>query len=741
MRDIIKAKRDFDKNRQIVQNFPLKISCSYLGEYCKHIGAAPILREAKATYAFWSENLEVFVFGEDQICGFAKSNEPVGFNYGGGTWIDRNKAEAYIKQENMDDTEQKAFRDKLQAAEDHRYIPCRAGDYTQRELDSIHANAAASTWFGGHMIPDYETILGVGLSGYGEKIKESAKIHGEQKKDFYDALEITLRAIEAVIGKFAEGALACPKKQMYGDLVHIQKKPPASFRQALQLVWIVHMLNGADSFGRFDFYLGGFFDADIKSGALNLDEAYELLIDFWLKIENAQSIQNMTLGGRDYDGNPIYSELTRLCIKATAELGFKGPNLCLRVTPDMPGCIWEAALDSIKTGNGLPALYNDGIFEKSLLDFGYDIRYARGYCFAGCSQLMIPGVCNFYNDIGMVNAAKIAEISLYDGFDPRTEKQVGPKTGAPEEMKSFDEVLEAYKKQLDYFCRLEVEIHEKEYRYRASREGYAMRTLFTGDCVERGKNVFDGGARFCSVELEVIGITNAADHLWAIKELAFDKKIVSLARLAQILSDNWQDNETIRESALRCGKFGNDKSGPDKLRADIASHIYSNFNDTKSAAGGIYIPGEVIFTAHDWCGAATGATADGRLSGSVLADSAGASQGFDKNGPTALLNSVLKIPADRHLLTAAVTNLKFPADIFKRGDALKKIQKLFEVFFEGGGMQLQINVCDAETLKKAQADPQKYASLIVRVGGYSDYFVNISKALQDEIILRSAQSV
>jgi formate C-acetyltransferase len=407
----------------------------------------------------------------------------------------------------------------------------------------------------------------------------------------------------------------------------------------------------------------------------------------------------------------------------------------------MPGVIWDAAIDSIKTGSGLPALYNDGLYTKSLLDFGYDIKYARGYCFAGCSQLMIPGVCNLINDIGMANAAKIAEISLYGGYDPRTKKQVGPNTGMPEELDSFEGVMAAYKKQLDYFCRIEVDIHEKEYKYRASREGYAMRALFTGDCIEKGRHVYDGGARFSSVELEVIGITNAADHLWAIKELVFDKKIVSLPKLARILKDNWKDHEPLRKLALQCGKFGNDESGPDEIRAEITEHIYSNFNNAKSALGGIYIPGEVIFVAHDWCGAATGATAEGRLAGAVLADSAGASQGFDIEGPTALLNSVLKIPADGHLLTTAITNIKFSADIFKDENAAKKIRELFEVFFDRGGMQLQINVCDAEELKKAQAEPQKYASLIVRVGGYSDYFVNISKALQDEIILRSSQKI
>ncbi|MCL2159090.1 MAG: pyruvate formate lyase family protein, partial [Oscillospiraceae bacterium] len=630
-------KKIFGKNWQTMQDSPLAISCSYLDEYCQNIDAAPILREAKATYRFWAEKLEVFVFAEDKICGFSKSNEVAGFNYGGGTWINHEKAQEYIRQEKLTDSEEQAFMDKLQLMESHRYIPCRSEDYTEEELSSIHANAATSTWFGGHMIPDYETILKLGLLGYEKKIEEYRKANGEQKKDFYDALDITLLAIEAVIDKFADKALKCQKIQMHEDLAHIAKNPPVSFRQALLLVWIVHMLNGSDSFGRFDFYLKGFFEADIAAGRMDLEEAYGLIVDFWCKIEGAQAIQNMTLGGVDYAGVPIYSELTRLCIEATAKLGFKGPNLCLRVRADMPGYIWETALDSIKTGNGLPALYNDELFTNSLQNFGYDLKYARGYCFAGCSQLMIPGVCNFVNDIGMMNAAKIAEIALYDGYDPHTKKQVSIKTGAPEDIESFEGVLAAYKKQLDYFCKIETDIHEKEYRYRASREGYAMRTLFTGDCIEKGKGVYEGGARFSNIELEVIGITNAADHLYAIKNLVFDKKIVSLPALAQILKNNWRGHEALRALAIQCDKFGNDKPEVDAIRADITEHIYESYNNKKSALGGIYIPGEVIFTAHDWCGAATGATADGRLAKSVLADSAGAQQGLDKNGPTALL--------------------------------------------------------------------------------------------------------
>jgi len=742
MTNIAELKKTYNKNKSIMRETPSKITCGFIDAYCENINDIPILRESKALYNFWTKNLEVFVFPEDKICGFTKSNEVAGFYYGGGTWIDRNRAEEYIKQENLNSGEEKIFRDKFRLVENHRYIACREEDYTPGEIKSIHANAATSTWFGCHNILDYETILAIGLNGYSEKIKKY-RYHSPEKKDFYDALEIMLNAVKEVIYKFAEKSNA----KMRDDLIYIAENPPSNFRQALQLVWILHRLNGEDSFGRFDFYLKPFFDSDIKNKILSLDEIYGLILDFWFKLDSVGAIQNMTIGGVDYNGNKIYSELTKMCIQATHELGYKGPNLCLRITKDMPQYIWTAALDSIKSGIGLPALYNDELVTNNLLSFGYDIKYARGYCFAGCSQLMIPGVCNFLNDIGMINVAKIAELSLYDGFDPRTKKQVGLHTGKPEEIKSFEEFLAAYKKQLDYFCQLEVDIHEKEYKYRLDREGYAMRTLFIGDCIESGRNIFDGGARFNNIELEVIGITNAADSLYAVKNLVFDADAqyaplhITLPELAEILKNNWEGHENLRKQALKCDKFGNDKPEVDALRADITSHIYSYFNNSKSSVGGIYIPGEVIFTAHDWCGACTGATADGRFAYTVLADSAGASQGFDLNGPTALMNSILKLPVNKHLLTSTVTNIKFPVDIFKDELIINKIQKLFEIFFNRGGMQLQVNVCDAETLRKAQVAPQEYASLIVRVGGYSDYFVNLSKALQDEIIIRSEQKI
>ena len=188
-------------------------------------------------------------------------------------------------------------------------------------------------------------------------------------------------------------------------------------------------------------------------------------------------------------------------------------------------------------------------------------------------------------------------------------------------------------------------------------------------------------------------------------------------------------------------KFGNGHEGVDRLRVDLARHIYLRFNAATGTFGGIYIPGEVIFTAHEWTGKATGATADGRRAGDVLADSAGASQGMDLDGPTALMQSVLKLPVTEYLLTSVVLNLRFLPSIMRNSDSRDSVRRLFETFFKQGGMQLQINVCDAKVLRAAQADPESYKSLIIRVGGYSDNFINISQALQDEIIERTAHSV
>ena len=270
------------------------------------------------------------------------------------------------------------------------------------------------------------------------------------------------------------------------------------------------------------------------------------------------------------------------------------------------------------------------------------------------------------------------------------------------------------------------------------REGYAVRTLFTDGCIEKGLGVFYGGARYNNVQLECIGITNAADSLMAIKKAVFHEARFTFGELVEALKANFNGYEAMRGYLMnRVPKFGNDESEADEIRKDISRFIFNELRKQKGINGGIYVPGEVIFVAHEMCGRALGATPDGRLSGDVLADSAGAVQGMDIQGPTALMNSVLNIPVDE-LLTSIVLNIKFMKQLWNDASVRTKAVTMFKSFFSRGGMQLQVNVCDTSTLEDAVRNPQKHASLIVRVGGYSAYFTSLSPALQQDIIRRTS---
>ena len=361
-----------------------------------------------------------------------------------------------------------------------------------------------------------------------------------------------LNAIQVYIERYAFLAGQCTGQTGYdrsrclalaGILEHIAHKAPKSFYQGLQLVYILHLLNGADSFGRFDRYLLPLFQKDLDAGVLSKEQAYLLLLDFWVKIEEADAIQNMTIGGVDEQGNPQYNLLTEMCIRATREVGYKGPNLCLRVNPDMPESLWKEAEACLGKGLGLPALYNDPDYIRMLERAGYPTETARGYCLGGCSQVMLPGMCNFVNDIGIYNIAKVMELTLYNGVDPLTGEQVGLRTGALEEMCSFEELMDAFDRQNRYFVDLEIDLNNRDISYRAKTEGYAMRTLFTRDCIAKGLPVFQGGARYHNVELEILGLTNACDSLYAVKRAVFEEKKYTPQQLLQLLRQNFEGHE------------------------------------------------------------------------------------------------------------------------------------------------------------------------------------------------------
>jgi pyruvate formate-lyase/glycerol dehydratase family glycyl radical enzyme len=743
---VLKNKQGFLERKSKESSTSTKVTCYFFNKYMENIDQVPIIREAKALKHFWG-NVDLQFFPDEIIVGRLICREPVAFYYAWGTGVNMEHADEWIKQENLGGEQQAEFMSNIERINQKRYIPYNRDIFTSEEQGSIDAVAATSTFFGGHMVMNHEYILSKGLDGIGEDLEKHRLSAPLKQNDFYDAMYITLEGIKGLILRYSEKAYSLANEnigdvsnklnRLSKDLAHIAGKPPTSFVQALQLVWFIHLVSDYDSFGRFDRYLYPFFKNDLAAGKLDMDTALEVLEGFWVKIEEAGYIQNMTIGGMDSFGEPCYNELTYLCLKATLEMGFSSPNLCLRVNDKMPEKLWRELMVCLGSGQGLPALYNDNVIIEYLTRTGIPVADSRNYCLAGCSQVIIPGVSNFVNDIGVINVAKCLELTYLNGYDPFTGKNVGLKTGEVEGFSSFNQFMEAFKKQLEYFCKLEAQINNKDILYRSRHEGYAVRTLFTSDCLEKGIGVYDGGARYNNVQLECIGLTNVADSLVAIKKAVFDENMVTFRELVEVLKDNFKGYESLRRYLLNnVPKFGNDIDEVDNIRRSITDYVYKEMRKQKGISGGIYIPGEVIFTAHEWNGYATGATPDGRYSREVLADSAGAGQGMDKKGPTALLNSVLCIPNDG-ILTSIVLNIKFMKQLWEDKASASNMISLFKSFFLRGGMQLQVNVCDNETLIAALENSEKYSSLIVRVGGYSAYFTSLSRTLQEEIIKRA----
>ena len=690
------------------------------------------LREAYAHKNVY-ENMPILLFSDELICGILSVREPVFWHYSCGTYTNQDVAREYAKQENMDEQQTDVFLNAIREIDQYRYMTNEKGVFSEAELLSMHSTASTTTFFGGHMIPDYETILSEGLGGYEMRLLARIQDGGN---DLHEAMLIMLRGIQTVIRRYAEKAASLAMNAE--GLFNIICAPPRNFREGIQLVWFIHMLNGFDSFGRFDYYLYPLYKRDTESGDISEDEVHALICALCIKIEEAGEIQNLTLGGTDKYLADIYNPLTLQMIDCARELLYKGPNLCLRVTETMPDRIWNAAAACLETGIGLPALYNDRVYYNNYINSGCDKSVAWDFCFGGCSQVMLSGRSCYINDIGAMNILKILEITIGEGCD-YTGKRIAPILSSLEQLDTFEKFYTEFIDRLDYFIILEADINNKDIAHRALHEGYVIRSLFTRGCIEKGRSIFCGGAEYNGVELEIMGITNTADSIYAIKKLIYEKKKYTLAEFASIVKSDFNNHEYLRlYSKYNIPKFGNDNEAVDLLRAEISRHIFSRLNSQKGINGGVYIPGEVIFNAHHWMGEACGASADGRKSGEVLADSCGAAQGMDVNGPTSLLNSVLKIPTG-FLLTTLVLNMKFTKTIWDEGS--DKIIRMYKVFFSRGGMQLQINICDTETLRNAKLNPDEYRSLVVRVGGYSDYFINLPSAIQDEIIARTSSGV
>lgn len=611
---------------------------------------------------------------------------------------------------------------------------------TEEELLVDRSGAALCQHFNGHMVMDYDFILTYGFDGLVKKLKEN-----DNGSNFYKALFVTVSGMQIFIKKHSELASYLIESKVAGydtdkltaiidTCKHIADHPPRNFYEGVQLQWFIMQFSDYDSFGRYDQYLYSLLKKDLSEGTITRDTAKEYVKDMLRRVDDNGDIINMTIGGVTPDGDNAVNDLTYIMLECTRELGLKGPNLCLRITEKSDPHLWEEVAINLAAGQALPALYNDKVFINMMLKHGIPEHDANNYCLAGCSQAVIPGKSNYSCDMGLYTPLKMLELALFDGYDYRTQKQVGLHTGDASLFTSYDEVFEAYNKQMQYCVKLGINLNNQD---NIARKDFlsCVRTLLTTPCIERGKGIFNGGAQYYGVQGETIGLTNTANALVAIKELVFEQGLLSMEQLLKALRANFVGYDDVRAVLLNKGKkFGNDIPEVDNIRAGISRDIYNEISSYSDTNDGVHWPGEVIFSYYYDQGLCCMASADGRVDSSVLADSSGPSQGTDLNGPTAILNSALKLPHDL-LYTSINLNMKFAKNFWQENHS--KVMILFKEYFRQGGSQLQINVLSRQDLISAMERPDEYKGLVVRVGGYSAYFTQLTKAMQIEIASRT----
>ena len=696
------------------------------------------IRLANAIREYWA-NMPAVIDPTDRIVGRMRHRGVGGFSFGSGIncnseFAERLKEKAPEWAEHLDELvrfwQGKTPGSRMKYPEDERFMS--------------GSNVYWAGW-GGHGILGFEEILAGGTESIREIIQSYQDKETDPEKYAYrEALIIVCDGIGLFAENYAKTAAEMAKletdearRQELERISHVCSYVPQNgahtFPEALQAFWFIHLLDGADSPGRFDQYMFPYYRRDIESGKLTKDEAQNWMDHLWKRFNDTRS-WNVCISGIRPDGSDGTNDLTYMALEATRRIRKVAPNLSLRLHKNSPPELWQKALEVIETGVGMPALYNDDVFIPAMMRYGISQEDARDYAMNGCSQVDIQGRSHIGLEDGEMDLLKCLELALHDGFDPYTKRQIGPKTGDPRSFNIFEQLWKAYTAQVEYFSKRLTDAANIVQKAHGETSPNLFRSIFIKDCIEKAQDFKAGGPKYNHGQILTQGIANTADSLAVIKKLVFEEKRLSMDELMDALDNNFPD-ESLRQLLIReVPKFGNDDNYVDEFAFKIIDHFYRHLNIYPTWRGGIFAGGSIVFVRAVSFGSKVGATPDGRKAHTPLADSVGPTQGRDINGPTAMFNSVSKVPQILAQSTY-VLNVKFtPKVIMENRD---KIISMFQTYFSMGGQQIQVNVVDRDTLIKAKKNPEEYSSLIVRVGGFSDYFSRLSSALQDDVIART----
>ena len=648
----------------------------------------------------------------------------------------------------------------------HRAHPQRLRDAEQERAAGFVTGAASGF---GHVIVDYEKALTVGFRAIADEAQDRLQNTPESDSEgraFLEAVGIAIEGIVLWAERYAEladrmaAAEADPvRRAELKEIARICRRVPAeparTFHEALQSFWFVHLAMHIEQYGwsisagRFDQYMFPVYRQDLSSGALSREQAWELLLSLWVKfMENvgtqvkATVFQNLTLGGQDDQGRDQSNELSRLCVDATVALRLTQPALSVRWHPNIDPSFWTRVHEALAEGLGLPALFNDEVIVPALVAHGVTPADAVGYGVVGCVEASIPGKEQGVTAGGHINLAKALELALNDGRSMISGKQIGLETGDPRGFSSFDHLWNAYVTQVEYLAGLNILATHIAGEEQKRRGHCPLMSSLLDDCLEQRRDLVFGGTRYNLPGIAIYGPSNVYDGLMAIYKCVCEERRLTWAELHQALLDDFHGHEQVRQMlAHSAPRFGNGIDEVDEL-ANRVNAVHAEFCWKQvGVRNGRYTCGVWPVNAHVHAGHAVAATPDGRHKGMPLVDGVGACQGADKNGPTALLQSVARLNNIEHWPAGNTCNIKFAASSVRSSEGVRRLCDLTTTFMELGGQELQINVVDAVTLRAAQEDPAAYPDLIVRVAGYSAYFGELEREVQDEIISRTEQRV
>lgn len=608
-----------------------------------------------------------------------------------------------------------------------------------------------------------------------KKISELDYIYDPEATDKQQELEAMAISCDAAI-LFAERHAELAEKmaaketnpqrkaelEKIADVCHwVPAHAPRDLWEAIQMYWFVHLgtvteLNGWDSMnpGHIDQHLYPFYKKGIEDGTLTRDKAKELISCLWIKFNNQPAppkvgvtalesgtyndFTNINIGGIDKNGNSATNDISYMILEIQEELHELQPGLSIHIAENTPDDFLMAGLKVIRQGHGYPSVFNPDTYVKEMTRAGKSLEDAREGGCSGCIEVGAFGK-EAYLLTGYLNTPKILEITLNNGYDPIAKKQLGLKTGDPRTFTSFEQLYDAWHKQMIYFVNLKLSVNNYIERMFSLYAPATFLSLYIDDCIEKGKDYYSGGARYNTTYIQCTGLGTITDCFTTIKKHVFEDHRYTMDQILAACDKNFEGEEQMRQYIRNHTPFfGNDDEYADTIAVKVYNDLVDAIEGRPNTRGGQTHLNMLSTTCHNYFGSVCGATPNGRFAHFAISDGTSPAHGSDSHGPTAVIKSLGKL--DQTKSGGTLLNVRFTPALFKRDEDIKKCASLVRTYFKFGGHHIQFNIVDTETLRDAQKHPDQYKDLLVRVAGYSDYFNDMTEQLQNEIIARTENS-